>query len=321
MKKNILKLLPALAAATTLLPLASCNHKELDFGGQTTRSKTKVVFDWRYAPDADPKSMELCLYPQGSSSHLSFNLTGKDGGYISLSSGVYDAISMNNDDLDWALYRNTDDEDDFEVYTHDAAELGAYKLLAASLPRAEGAETERLATTPEMSWSTRSDNISVSSENGENVITLYPEEIVCHYTVEVKDVGNLGSARGEVVDGTLSGMAEGYSHGSKHSTDTPVTMPFILSIDSESNSLKGEFLTFGECNTVSRHHTLTVYLFLTDGSKWYYTFDVDKQVSEAPDPRHVDIVVSGLTLPKPIATGGLLPDVTDWQTEVVDIKM
>ena len=324
--KSVLNKSYILIFTSALLTLFSaCDHKELIFDSEPTpvkqRSRTRVVYDWRYAPEANPASMELCLYPSNSSKHLSFNMVGKDGGYISLAPGRYDAISMNNDDLDWAKYRNTNDEDDFEVYTHDASELGAYKLLTSSIPRASGTEDERMAATPELSWGTRSDNFTISEENGENVITLYPEEVVCHYTVKILNVDNILSARGEEIDGTLSGMAEGYRFGSNVTTDSPVTMPFTLQIDAENRTLHGEFLTFGECNTLEAKHILTVYLFLTDGSKWYYTFDVHNQVAEAPDPRHVDIIVDGLTLPKPLSTGGLIPDVNDWNTEVVDIKM
>ena len=307
-------------AATSILLFSACDHKDICWD-HTPSARTKVVFDWRNAPDANPASMELCMYPEDAPNHLSFNLEGRDGGYIDLPDNTYDAICVNNDDLDWAIYRNTADEDDFEVYTHDASELGAYSLLTTSIPRADGTENERMAATPGMAWSSRSDDITARHQEGENIITLYPEEIVCHYSVEIHDVENINSARGEIVDGTLSGMAEGYHHGSRKTSDTPVTMPFTLTVDSQGNALTGEFLTFGECDTLKAKHVLTVYLFLTDGSKWYYTFDIDKQVSEAPDPRHVHIVVSGLTLPKAIATDVLKPEVNDWQTEQVDLKM
>lgn len=69
-------------------------------------------------------------------------------------------------------------------------------------------------------------------------------------------------------------------------------------------------------------HKLTIYLFLTDGTKWYYTYDVTDQVSKAPDPHHVHIAVSGLTLPEPMLTGGgLMPDVKDWNDVNIDISM
>ena len=304
-----------------LILFSSCNHKDI-LWDHTPTARTKVVFDWRNAPDADPASMELCMYPYSGGNHLSYNIPGKDGGYIDIPEDSYDAICVNNDDLDWALYRNTNDENDFEVYTHDASELGAYKLLTNSIPRAEGSENERMAATPGMAWSSRSDNISVKyNHETDNIITLYPEEIVCHYSVEIRDVQNISSARGETVDGTLSGMAEGFHHGARKTSDTPVTMPFILSVDAANNSLTGEFLTFGECDSQKALHTLTVYLFLTDGQKWYYTFDVNDQVANAPDPRHVHIVVSGLKLPETDPHDGLIPDVSDWQTEQIDLKM
>ncbi|MDE6754120.1 MAG: DUF5119 domain-containing protein [Muribaculaceae bacterium] len=302
-----------------LVLLTGCNHKDLCFD-HTHNVETRVVFDWSNAPDANPESMELCMYPLSASNHLSYNIPGREGGVIEIPFDSYNAICVNNDDVDWALYRNTNDVNDFEVYTHDASELGAYQLLTSSLPRADGTEDERMAVTPGMAWSSRSDNISVLKDE-DNVITLYPEEIVCHYSVEIQDVGNISSAQGETIDGTLSGMADGYHHGSRQSSDTPVTMPFILSVDKDDATLTGEFLTFGECNSLKTHHTLTVYLFLTDGSKWYYTFNVDDQVSKAPDPKHVHIVVSGLNLPKAMTSGGLLPEVNDWQTEIVDLKM
>lgn len=307
--------------AAVLVALCSCEHKELLLEEPTASlCRTRVVFDWSKAPDANPASMELCLYPDGASHHLSFNLSGKDGGYISLQPGVYGAISMNNDDLDWAIYRNTHDADDFEVYTHNASELGAFKLLSSYLQTKAG-DGDRLAATPEMSWSTRVDGFSVAAENGENVITLYPEDIMCHYSVEVRDVGNILSARGEVLVGSLSGMAEGYRHGSRKCTDVTVTMPFSMTADYSANTVRSEFLTFGECHTLKVDHILTVYLFLSDGSAWKYDYDVSSQISGALDPSHVDIVVSGLPLPDPLTSGGMTPEVNDWKTEEVDILM
>lgn len=304
-----------------MLSVTSCDHKDLMMEEPTMHlCRTRVVFDWSSASEANPASMELCLYPEGADNHLSFNLSGKEGGYISLEPGTYTAISMNNDDLDWAIYRNTHDVDDFEVYTHDASEVGAFRHLISHL-QTRVVEGERLAATPEMSWSTRSDNFSISRENGENVITLYPEDIMSHYTVEVRDVANILSARGEVVIGSLSGMAEGYRHGSRKCTDVTVTMPFSMTADYEGNTLKSEFLTFGECHSLKADHILTVYLFLSDGSSWRYSFDVTSQISDAPDPCHVDIVVSGLPLPEPVSSGGMNPEVNDWMTEDVDIAM
>lgn len=320
MKNYILLIFSVFVIAFT----SACDHKDIELEddlNRTSSGRTVIVYDWRYAPDANPASMELCLYPHGQPEHLSFNLLGRDGGEISLPNGTYDAISMNNDDLDWALYRRTNDKDDFEVYTHNAEEFGAYKYLCNYLNKTRADESARLAATPEMSWSTRHNEITVTDTDGDQIITLYPREIVCHYTVTVQNVKNIDSARGEVLNGTLSGMAEGYRHGSSISTDTPVTMPFTMTADVSSNSLHGEFFTFGECNSVKAKHELRVFLFLSDGSVFEHSFDVDRQVAEAPDPTHVNIIVSGLEFPENEPSGGLEPEVKDWNTEVIDIGM
>ncbi len=266
--------------------------------------------------------MELLMYDSNNNTPLRYIFSNRDGGPISLPYGTYCGLAMNCDNTDWAMTRSTDNIDSFEVYTPDADELSAYGLTARSVPRAEGAEEERIATTPGMLWTDREDNITLPVTTKRRTITLYPCEAICHYTVEILDVENLKYLHGTEIDGTISGMAEGFFDGKELATDNKVTMPFVLNMNADENRLQASFLTFGECPHVKATHTLSVYLILTDGSKWHYTFDVTDQVTDAPDPTHVNIVVKGLTLPHPIASsGGFIPDVNDWQSEHIDLKM
>lgn len=63
------------------------------------------------------------------------------------------------------------------------------------------------------------------------------------------------------------------------------------------------------------------YLRIYTTSKYYYTYDITDQVHDAPDPKNVYIVVSGLRLPSADGTG-MTPGVNDWDdTEVVEIPM
>lgn len=264
------------------------------------------------------------FYPATGTDALLYTFADPAGGQISIPFGKYAAIGINGDNTDWARLRGTDDPESFEVYTRDAESLEANGLLSRSLPRAAGTENERMAKTPGMMWSDRLDNVALDDENesGPLTITFYPEEAVCHYTVDVLDIEHSEYLRGAEVDATLSGMAEGFLHGKHHATDVSVTMPFTLKADPAQNSLHSEFLTFGECDTASRPHILTVYVILTDGTKWCHAFDVTSQVSTAPDPRHVHIVVRGLDLPQPIAGGsGFHPDVNDWNDINIDLPM
>lgn len=317
-KNSPVKFLPLLISVATV----SCNHKDLCYE-HTHNIETEVVFDWSLAPDANPSSMAVVMFDRNlAMAPMRFIFSGKTGGSANIPFGQYDALAMNADLNDWAYFRNQPDIETVELYTHDTETLTAYNLMPQYVPKVRGTEDERMAATPGMAWSTRSDNITLDIDDTHKIITLYPEEIVCHYSVEILDVENLENARGEIVDGTLSGLAEGYKYGRRKATDNIVTHPFTLSISDDNVSLKGKFLTFGECPNNKKDHILTIYLFLSDGSKWYYTFDVTDQVRNAPDPRHVNIVVHGLSLPRPLQSdAGLHPDVNEWQTETVDISM
>lgn len=304
-----------------LAALTSCNHKDLCFDHTHTQN-VKVVFDWRNAPDAAPQSMELHLYDASTNESARFSFSGRDGGPIHIQGGKYNGLCLNNDNTDWAQFRNISDIETFEIYTMDAPTLQAYGLLSRAVPRAEGTENERMAATPQMVWCDRQDAIDIPIDATDKTITLYPEEAVCHYTVDIDSIQNMDYLSGSSLDATLSGMAEGYLQGQKSATDTKVTMPFELLADSDKGNLHAEFLTFGESPVTKNPHMLTVYMILSDGSKWYYTFDVSQQIYNAPDPRHVHIIIHGLKLPKPMsASGGLKPDVNDWNTDYVDITM
>lgn len=303
--------------------LGSCEHKDLVYG-HDFQSDVEVVFDWRNAPEADPSSMAAYFFDYETSTPLRFIFDNKDGGMIKIPAASYCALAMNSDDGDWARMRGTGDRDSFETYTQDADNLAAYGLVTRSIPRAPGTEQERIAKTPGMLWSHRLDNIDIeynASADTHKIVTFYPQEAVCHYTVDISDVENLDHIDGSQIDGTISGMAEGYLHGKDCGSEGHVTMPFVLDADKPAGTLHGEFLTFGESAGNPGTHILTIYLYLTDGSKWYYTFDVTGQVHNAPDPRHVHIVLSGLPLPTPITSGGgIVPTVNDWQTEDIELR-
>ncbi|MDE6317656.1 MAG: DUF5119 domain-containing protein [Muribaculaceae bacterium] len=317
--KTLRYIFPALAISA--MSLTSCLHKDLDTE-LYHRVNVNVIFDWQNAPDANPTSMLTYFYHEGDDA-LVFTFPGGEGGEVSIPSGTYNGVSLNGDISDWASMRNMDDPESFEIYTKNAEQLEGYGLSSRSLPRAEGAENERMAMTPKMLWSDRSDNIDIPAYSDKDIyITFTPCDNLCRYTVDILHVNNMEYLHGASVDATLSGMAESALIGKGETGETPVTMPFLLTPDSSAKSLHSEYLTFGECNTNKVPHYLTVYLYLTDGTKWYKTFDVTGQVTDAPDPKNVHIVIDGLELPKPITgSGGFVPDVNEWNDIRIDIPM
>lgn len=320
-RKSITYYLLALAPA---LLLTACNHKEL-YMDNPMSSRLEVVFDWRNAPEATPASMALYLYDSDGAEPLRYIFGDRHGGEIKAPFGLRHAICVNADNTDWACLRRHESIETFEIYTLDAESTLGQRLDTKSLPRSEGTESERMAQTPGMLWGSRENNIHVRPHEGTDTITLYPSEAICHYMVDIYDVDNIDGLRSSTVDATLSGMAEGYCFGAASSTETPVTMTFKLTertADGEP-TLHGEFLTFGECPAHNDKHTLTVYMVLNDGSKWWQTYDVTDQVSQAPDPHHVHIIIRGLHLPEPPQEGQpeLDVNVNDWQTVEINMQM
>lgn len=316
MKRQIILLIAGMSLLT------GCRHKDLDILYDDAGS-VRVVFDWCNAPEAAPQSMEAVFFgSEAAAEPLRFQFAGRDGGYIHIPAGKYSVIGQNSDNTDWAYRRNDHDPNLLEIYTGDASRLDALGLNARTLPRARGAEEERMAKTPGLLYGNRQDNVSLRVSSLEQTVTLYPEEVTCHYSVEVRDVENIQNLADASLDATLSGMAEGYLQGQGCATRTPVTMPFALSENRSDKTLAGHFLTFGECPEANNDHSLIVYMVFTDGTKHYQTFDVTDQVRNAPDPKNVHIIVSGLSIPRTIDSGGgFRPDVDPWESENIDLKM
>ena len=294
----------------------SCEHKELCDDHSHTAG-LYVVFDWLHAPNANPETMRLYLFPLDGGKALAYEFTDYRGGHIRVPTGRYRVLCVNSD-TESVLYRNIDLFDRFEAYAPDGVlTVGS----SVSIPRAEGTSDERIAKSPDRLYSARLDDLTIEISKGDQTVTLYPELSVCHYRVEIRNVSNLKYISSEGLSGALSGLSGGLLVGQNELTPYLVTVPFDVVSDGVS-TLTAEFLVFGQVGMGEPAHKLVIYVIMPDGSKNYYTFDVSKQVDEAADPRDVYILLDGLPLPKPIVNGGgFHPSVDEWQNEVVDVMM
>lgn len=300
--------------------LVSCRHKDLQYE-ETETATTEIVFDWSLAPDADPASMSAFLFPDDSRP-LRYEFANSEGGEVRIPLGHYCGLAMNSDDTDWARFRDTDDIEKFEIHTAPVESLPVSGLTPDMLPLEDEEEYEDLVKAPGMLWSTRRDNLTLTESDRKKTFVFYPQEAVCHYTVDIYDVKNMKSLPGNDIDATLSGMAGGFLHGQGTSSDSKVTFPIILTADKEKNSLHSEFLTFGENPVKDLPHRLKIHATLADGSILHQTFDVGNQIKNATDPKHVHIVIRGFTLPEEeVTTGGFRPDVNEWHNENIDLDM
>lgn len=301
--------------------LTACEHKDLCYDHGHVVS-VQVNFDWQKAPDADPRGMNIWFFPEEGGEPLRFGFNGREGGVARIPAGNYRALCINTDS-DVLLYRNTNTWDGFEVYTRDASLLEGLGLMTTTskAPAAEGAEDERVVLPPDLNWTARLENITIEYADPDASITFVPEQVVCTYDVEVRNVQNLATV--SAVSGALSGMAGSWFVGTHTPGADVCTLPFEAQSD-KASTITARFYNFGHQPTShdDKAHKLTVYVVQGDGQQVYYTFDVTDQVHNAPDPRHVTIVVEGLELPEPIVSGsGLNPSVDGWENVNVDVVM
>ncbi|MBE6195835.1 MAG: DUF5119 domain-containing protein [Rikenellaceae bacterium] len=338
--KQLCTLLQMTALLGLALLFAGCNHKELcEF--HPHEISIRVVFDWVDAPDADPKGMCVCFYPLDGGSGQRFDFPNRTGGTVQLRVGKYRILCFNND-TEANLFYNSHLFDGYGVYTREGHVLEPiYGNSANFHPMVDDLSKERVVITPDMMWGCSAVDVEVRDDevcytcvpqnaharmgypvvSNEQVITLYPHEMVCTYTYEVRNVSNLK----HVVEicGSLSGMAGEMLLASEQVGREAVTLPFE-SVSDGVSTLTGKFYTFGHHPENSEPHAMTFYVVMDDGSKLCYTggknLDVTEQVHEAPDFRHVHLIIDGLDLPQPIENGhGFRPVVDDWGVVEEDI--
>ncbi len=316
-----------------LLPLLSgCEHKELCYQHPHV-GHIRVVFDWRYAPDASPAGMCVLFYPVGGGEPVRYDFRGTDGGEVQLRSGNYLVMCYNND-TEAVLFGGTDNFFDYSFYTRTGNVLEPiYGNAANYAPRTDD---ERVVICPDQMWGAIATEVEVgdfgvrylSHHDGgratpievpitdEQVIVLYPHELTCTYTYEVRNVSNLKHV--SQMCASLSGMSGRLTMCNEMLDAESVTLPFEAFSDGNS-TIYGKFYTFGRSTDNPERNRLLLYIILDDGGKFLYgsdadRFDVTDQVLSAPDRRHVHLIVDGLDLPQPIENGhGFNPSVDDWQ--------
>lgn len=308
----------ACAAAMLLLLASSCNHKGFE-DPETDKVRVKVAYDWSDAPDANPEGMSVFFYNSVDGTSKRFDFTGTEGGYVDLeANGIWHITTYNNDTPGvQGAYSHGYDTHMLTTREGSVLEPVLGNGISSSLRPAPGAQ-ERSVIAPDMIWGHSMDNVDLSALPGvtEKVITLTPHELVCHYSYEIRNVKNLQHV--EKMCASLSGMS-GALYTADESLHTEcVTIPFEANA-SGSNTITGEFLTFGHHEDNEAPHTMQLYVWLDNGKKWVFgtdnkAFDVTEQIHAAPDKRHVHYIIDGLEIPYEITDtpGGFDASADNW---------
>ena len=341
MRRYLQYIISCVSVLSLLFVTTSCEHKDLCYHHPHTKT-LKVVFNWENAPNANPKGMCVYFYPFEGGSGYRFDFNNLNGGQISLPVGKYRVLTYNND-TEAQTFRNMDNYSLHNVTTRLGSVLEPlYGNAMQHAPRSEGTEDESVYITPDMMWGCNVMEVEVTDDglnyihitiegsgltsplpvfNKEYIITLYPHELLCTYTYEVRNVKNLKHV--QQMSGTLSGMSPMLTFSNEEIGREPVTIPF----EAYSNGIStvtGKFYTFGHHLENTNPHRMVFYVIMDNGEKYCFkdfdNLDVTQQVHEAPDYRHVHLIIDGFELPEPIENGsGIKPEIDDWEVIEEDV--
>ncbi|MDE5850535.1 MAG: DUF5119 domain-containing protein [Muribaculaceae bacterium] len=326
MKLNLPKYSSLLLGALFLMT-EGCTHRDLNDDAPTKiADNVDVIFNWSKAPDKEAKTMVLYLY---SDDHemMDYRFNNPDGGNIRSYGGPHTAICHSNDDPYGHHLRNQHQHDEIEIFTDETAILVGQNISTRSIPRAKGTEDEPLRNTPSMIYGAQSRDVDLKVSALPQKLELYPEELICRYSVEFVEVENLKKADVRI-DATISSLAGGFYPGRMSPGSESVSHTFTLNADLEHNSLNAEFFTFGLPEGKELPHKICLYIALKNRTGGFYTFDVSDQVNKAPDPKNVKIRIHGLKLPDipddplpPQGEGGVSIELDNWDTYYLDLKV
>lgn len=338
MKLNIYAMIMATMA------LVSCNHKDLCYI-DAHKSKITVVYDWRDAPEASPRGMCVFFYPvDDDNAYYRFDFSNRYGGDIEIPMGRYRLITYNND-TEIVRFSGTNHFEFHTAFTRigDLLEPLYGNGISSTATPANG---EAVWVAPDALWGCHVDEVEIDANgikyaslpyadsrcsdcecdasDGDLIITLYPHDMLCHYSYEVRHVENAQYI--SKISASLSGMSPKLYMADESLDADKATIPFGGKVDADKSIVTGQFLTFGHTGDASVSHKMTFFVVMTDGSKYRIegdeNLDVTEQVDNAPDRRHVHIIIDNLKVPTPQAQDdGWKPTIDDWGIHDEELKV
>lgn len=321
LRNTYARLCPTFSSAVLLIILlfiaTGCEHREFQVESPSKRVSVVVEFDWSLAPDANPSEMTVYFFRMGSTSRpIAYDLKGKEGGTITLTSNVYAAICHNNDS-DRHGFVGYNSFDEFGIHLNDNVNTGNMFGTSSLIKAAD----ERIAHTPDYMWVAAIASVEIKSANelsgdAPQVVRFVMQPVVSHYTFHINNPVNFNKSLS--VSATISGMASTLHPGLGMTGDETVTHLFEMSPTPDGN-LFGEILTFGHCGSgsfgsrdddSSTPHILTIYATMNDGKRWNSVHDVTNQIHGSENQDCV-IRLDSVAFPKP-AGSGLQPTVGGW---------
>lgn len=314
LRRFLRSFLPAILSLPFLL--SSCDHKELCMHHEHLM-KIRIDFDWRFAPEIYNLNsipfMSVYLYPETGEQPIKINMSGEIGSEIEVPSGSYYIIAH---PAEQEVLRASTTFYAYDHLLHTRSASSSEVLFGSS------AAPSDLIAEPETTWVAAAKDVFISTsgvryecipfiegmdtnlgpvESEEQVITLYPADPMCYYTLEVLDMRlNFNPVS---FAGSLSGMSQALypSNGLPHRSICSI--PFAC--ENRDGKLWASFVTFGHHEELDNPHDLKLFVLSDDNklfsvsTKTHPNFDLTGQVHSAQDRHHVHLIVDFVEINSP----------------------
>lgn len=327
MLKTMKNLCLAVAAA---LMCSSCIYDKDVYGsgGDDVVLRQTVSFDWSGISTPLPQSLTLAFFRHAANEPVFYGVVCRPQVEVALAADTWQTIAWNSDVESLTASGNTYDTYTVSAHVTSLAYNAPAFQSSRSMPRAAATESETVIMQPDSLLVGTQDGFEVSMDHDEE-IPLTMQAAVNTITFTIHNVQNLGYVTD--VMATLSGMSGGYQPGVDQLTAASCIIPFAMKSDGSSR-LEGSCTVFGTIDTAhwrqsaqaQSTHQLVIYAILTDGTKWYTSYDVTSAVNTATQQGTTDVHVEidRLPFPEPINNGsGVNPTVDEWNEVNIGVDL
>lgn len=294
--------------------LVSCDTDHLVAPQQAQKGHLTVKYDWSSDPEASPEGMRLWFYPLSGSENTLIDFSGREGGRVDVAEGDFAVISYNNDS-DVNLFDFTDATESHAVSTGETT-ADWYSPTRADI------NDMPLRLPPSEIW-TAVDTVTIAP--ADSLITLRPAPLHRYYNFICRHVSGLENV--SQVEASICGMAQGVRLRDTKLSTEECLYPLPAKINRKDSTITGSFLCFGPADNDEVRNRLHLYITTNAGMHYRITqgdkLDVTDQVRQAPDPRHVTIVLDSLAMPTSASDSqqAYNPTVDDWPEVNINVNI
>lgn len=287
------KIVATIALLAMLLPMSGCGLIFDDLQ-PCPDEDVHIEFDWGLVDHPEfymPEGMTVLCYPTDGGDYWKFEVS-VESGTINLPYNSYNILALNNDTRTINHYFE-------QTYNGALVFTQGISVIEATFRATDGAEpphpdyTQPIRREADMMYVADQGDTIYDVDEDNRTITLYPQQFTPNYNIIVDNIGNLKSI--STASFALSGLSGAKYLVNGHGIETPVTFPGNLAVSGEAQ-LTGNVVTFGP-TTLPHKNILCIYVWLRNGEKFVYMYDVTDQIDSSPDPMNLTIRVGGFDLP------------------------